>query len=440
MSKTNSNAMTAILVLKLNNKNCDGPSDFGKSILELLFEKNQNTDSYYFEDGTHSSPDILKIRGKMPDIIVRDCNDNDKEKALIEVKVSNKETLQGSQKRGKEYQMAANANDLKLCYFIPWGYTQENELPEETFVKKIYWDKILSIAKKSDKTKLSDEIEYFCNVGDSVLTETDITLLKNKKQFIKNVNFNRELLSYAYEWIKEKKFKKRPTIDIHTNGIYFNKNIYWIGVDDYEGCEQFSVGFYHNGKWIYFPLNFTKDEINILRSAKCEDTDKQQIFSKAADEALKKCKALKRDNNANNSTYLKYSLIDNPEQFADSHYLNYKLLNDFVSEWFKEKQINGDKMKIAYYGSGRFFKKNNKEYWIGIDSNCKGFSIAYNTQEKDGENEDIWKYFPLDFSHFSRIEFNEGDPVKQHESFNEIADDAFKKAQEDQKNKNKKSK
>lgn len=154
VKKTNSNSMTSIFIVALNNKK----SGFRSAFFELIEAKDDNST---FFDGTHTSIDFDEINGKQIDIIGRK---DGKTTFLIEIKVGNDEKLQDSQAKngGKsgEYEKVykAHKNEIKsLIYIIPDDYDHKNELPSGEGIKILYWSKILNLSKEYD------DYEIGCN-------------------------------------------------------------------------------------------------------------------------------------------------------------------------------------------------------------------------------------------------------------------------------------
>jgi hypothetical protein len=122
--RTNSNSMTAIMVVALNNQK----SAFRKEFFKLL---NLNDGGYIFSDGTQSVIEYKEINNKKIDLI---GTKDGKSKLLIEIKVSINETLQRSQRSGGEYETVYKNNKQnmdKLVYIIPDNYTHEKYIPND---------------------------------------------------------------------------------------------------------------------------------------------------------------------------------------------------------------------------------------------------------------------------------------------------------------------
>ena len=122
-TKTNSNSMTAILVVALNNKR----SSFRNEFLKLIDLKEDNL---IFYDGTHTSIEYQEINGKEVDVVGRI---DGKTSFLMEIKVGIYESLQASQAKHGEYERVLKEHSdrvKKLVYLIPTGYIHEESLPE----------------------------------------------------------------------------------------------------------------------------------------------------------------------------------------------------------------------------------------------------------------------------------------------------------------------
>lgn len=169
-NKTNSNSITAIFISKLNYKK----TGFRNEILKLWGLPKD----VFFIDGTHSTCGIPEMKNKEVDII---GTVDSKPIALIEVKANLNEDLQDSQKKGGEYEKTAiNNEDIKLIYVIPDGYYHLSEIPSGQRISKIYWSKIYDIARQSDNTGFTEQINYFVESNffdnDFVLNKDDVAM------------------------------------------------------------------------------------------------------------------------------------------------------------------------------------------------------------------------------------------------------------------------
>lgn len=150
--KTNSNSITAILVEKLNYKK----SGFRNEMLKFW----NLPDKMIFIDGTHSTSRLPEMENKEVDII---GTVGSKILLLLEIKANRNETLQDSQSKNGQYVKTVECHkEIQLKYIIPDGYYHISEMPDETEQIKIYtWSKIYEIAKETDNTGLTDQINYF---------------------------------------------------------------------------------------------------------------------------------------------------------------------------------------------------------------------------------------------------------------------------------------
>lgn len=116
--KTNSNSITSILTIALNQD-----SDFRQGMLKL-FEKviRRKIDSTVkFYNCSHSPLLYEEMNGKEIDIIAR-IPGKHKPVMMIEVKANIMESLQESQNMKGEYQRTAKKHDIPLVYIIPENY------------------------------------------------------------------------------------------------------------------------------------------------------------------------------------------------------------------------------------------------------------------------------------------------------------------------------
>lgn len=169
--KTNSNSITSILVEKLNYKK----SGFRNAMLKLW----NLPDNITFIDGTHSTSRLPEMENKEVDII---GTIGSKILLLLEIKANLNEDLQDSQKRNGQYAKTVECHkEIKLRYIIPDGYYHISELPEENDQIKIYtWSKIYEIAKETDNTGLTEQINYFVenafSINDMLLNKGEIAM------------------------------------------------------------------------------------------------------------------------------------------------------------------------------------------------------------------------------------------------------------------------
>lgn len=167
MTKTNSNSITAIFINKLNNKK----SGFRFAMLEK-WELPNNT---IFKDGTHTTIDLQGMDNKEVDIVGMS---DSKYVILIEIKANLSENIQESQKQNGQYVRTSKKNKINLKYIIPDGYYHIDELPKENdYIQIIKWSEIYEIAKETDNTGFTQDIDYFV---ESNFASNDLLLNKGE--------------------------------------------------------------------------------------------------------------------------------------------------------------------------------------------------------------------------------------------------------------------
>lgn len=226
--KTNSNSITAILVEKLNYKK----SGFRTAILKLW----NLPDDIVFIDGTHSVSSIPEMENKEVDIIGKSGT---KIKLLIEIKANLNEELQDSQKANGQYENTVkNHRDIQLKYIIPDGYYHQNELPKESEqIQIVNWSKIYEVAKETDNTGLTEQINYFVesnfNQNDLVLTKGDIAMFLSPSIIGKVISLDSKIENLLAEFIKENQKM------ISKNNTKKDDLGWWYTL--YKGKKQFTV-------------------------------------------------------------------------------------------------------------------------------------------------------------------------------------------------------
>lgn len=226
--KTNSNSITAILVERLNYKK----SGFRTAILKLW----NLPDDIFFTDGTHTVSCIPEMENKEVDIVGKSGT---KIILLIEVKANLNEDLQVSQKANGQYENTVkNHRDIKLKYIIPDGYYHQNELPKESEqIQIVNWSKIYEIAKETDNTGLTEQINYFVesnfNQNDLVLTKGDIAMFLSPSIIGKVISLDSKIENLLAEFVKQNQKS------INYNGTKKDGLGWWYTV--IKGKKQFTV-------------------------------------------------------------------------------------------------------------------------------------------------------------------------------------------------------
>lgn len=297
--RTNSNSMTAILVVALNNQK----SAFRKEFFKLL---NLDDEGYVFSDGTQSVIEYEEINNKEIDLIGKKKGIS---KLLIEIKVSGNENLQDSQKKGHEYERVYEKNkDVieALVYLIPDNYTHKKDIP--ACAKIILWSDIYRLAVKFDNTGLSDYIENFVELPTTdcsvLFTQSETHMLLNSKNLKATFSLGSKIIELGKKITDNKVF------------FYYDDQFNDFGVGTYltlnkqEDYDYLFIGFnpkipseiivsiaikkeyldkrkiypeantsHFDGTWFYFPLfgeTEEKVEDNIAKLLSSE-TDEEQI-------------------------------------------------------------------------------------------------------------------------------------------------------------------
>lgn len=254
MSKTNSNSITSILTVALNQE-----SSFRNKVLDLFEQKiGKKIDrEVQFYNCTHSPLLYREMNGKEIDIIAR-VSGKHKPLMMIEVKASCRETLQGSQKKGGEYQKTSEKHGIPLLYIIPREYRYKRELPSNA--KKLFWEDIKKNTEKISinvKAQISQFVEIF---------ETEGGICNKEKDILSN----RELLLKTYK-IKKIALEKIEEV-LNRNGR----------VITYEQEDQWGVGKYYKdeGTELYIGFNPQYSEIEdgkyflaFCIAENCDNTD-----------------------------------------------------------------------------------------------------------------------------------------------------------------------
>ena len=217
-TKTNSNSMTAILVVALNNKR----SSFRNEFLKLIDLKEDNL---IFYDGTHTSIEYQEINGKEVDVVGRI---DGKTSFLMEIKVGIYESLQASQAKHGEYERVLKEHSdrvKKLVYLIPTGYIHEESLPESAEI--IYWEEVLSIAKEFDNSGLENYIKEFVELSlweeTNLLSKGEYFMLVNQKAFVNAFSLSKKILRLNQRYLEYKKYYFKGNQDnLSGIGTYFS--------------------------------------------------------------------------------------------------------------------------------------------------------------------------------------------------------------------------
>ena len=217
-TKTNSNSMTAILVVALNNKRSSFRNEFFK--LVGLEEKNIT-----FYDGTHTSIEYSEINGKEVDIVGRL---DGKTSFLMEIKVGISEPLQTSQAKDGEYETVFKEHSdkvKKLVYLIPTGYIHEKSLPESAVI--VYWEDVYSIANEYDNTGLENYIKEFVELSlweeSNLLSKGEFFMLINQKAFVDAFSLSKKILRLNQCYLDYKKYYFKGNQDnLSGIGTYFS--------------------------------------------------------------------------------------------------------------------------------------------------------------------------------------------------------------------------
>lgn len=192
-NRTNSNSLVLITINKLNNKT----SGFRYEMIKKmgLYEDT------IFKDGTFSTIEEKEMNGKKVDIIAEHEN---KDIALIEVKVGINEDLQSSQRKKGEYEKLSKKYGMKLFYIIPEDYSHQNELPD---CGKIFtWEEIVEMDSVKG-TQFSDEIKHFSELNNDSRPDliTNISLFTTLfTKFLLTENLYHEPTSFYNKTLKEK--------------------------------------------------------------------------------------------------------------------------------------------------------------------------------------------------------------------------------------------
>ena len=197
-TKTNSNSMTAILVVALNNKR----SSFRNEFLKLIDLKEDNL---IFYDGTHTSIEYQEINGKEVDVVGRI---DGKTSFLMEIKVGIYESLQASQAKHGEYAYAAlypigdfskfvgnkekgslyvfsfiydeDKHYLNRGYYeVIWGGQQRRTYDAEAVIERV------KAAEHAKATLVADSLQRAVLVDSLIQTGTFIEIIEGEEKLIK---------------------------------------------------------------------------------------------------------------------------------------------------------------------------------------------------------------------------------------------------------------
>ncbi|MBO7430569.1 MAG: hypothetical protein J6U56_06110 [Spirochaetia bacterium] len=189
MAKTNSNSITSILVSELNKD-----ITFRKNFISLINKKKKiidkkTTEKLEFFDCTHSPLRYKEMKNAEIDIIARFHGEH-KPKLMIEIKANQRENLQDSQKREKEYHKTSTIHGIPLIFIIPDSYYKKTELQD--------WATIITWEEIREKSDFKDQIDAFVEINiksisfsskdnkkiDEVLNSIKDVLTKSKRQNI----------------------------------------------------------------------------------------------------------------------------------------------------------------------------------------------------------------------------------------------------------------
>lgn len=225
-TKTNSNSITAILINKLNYKK----SGFRFAMLEK-WDLPRNT---IFTDGTHSTINCIEMENKEVDIV---GISNSKYVILIEIKANLSENIQDSQKSDGQYVATAEKNEIPLKYIIPDGYYEIDKLPSKSkFVQIIKWSEIYEIAKATDNTGFTEDIDNFVettfSTNDILLNKGEVAMFLSPIEVRNVITLENKLEELMLLYVKGKNYSKgsKDGLGYYYNINYNNKDkTIWIG-------------------------------------------------------------------------------------------------------------------------------------------------------------------------------------------------------------------
>lgn len=291
MGLTNSNSMTAILVVNLNNKK----SGFRSKLISLL---NLDEEAIFY-DGTHMTQGFPELKNKEPDIYVVSGG---KIKAFVEIKVGSYEELQPSQAIGGEYEATSIKYQIKLAYIIPNSYTEIERLPKQAQIIK--WDDMYQWASIYDNTGLKEYILNFVELtnlsGSNIFTKGEVITMYNNS-IIKDVwNTSEKILNLSRKCIESKNLIATQHRDKYGYGCYFDigDNRYFLGLSPFLADPQFCLSLaiyskkngdslYHDDEgWTYVSLQ--QDELFTSFLSTNDEEEQQTIFNKMVEIALMK--------------------------------------------------------------------------------------------------------------------------------------------------------
>ena len=180
MAKTNSNSITSIFTVALNED-----LDFKRKVItifeERLFPKGSERHidpRVEFYDCTHTPLLYKEMKGKEIDIIARIPGIH-KPVLMIEIKANTREPLQKSQKKEGAYHKTAKNHHISLIYIIPENYEHKKEIPP--IAKIITWETIQERARNM-KVTFDTQISNFVDVS-----ETNKEIDSNEKKLFSNI-------------------------------------------------------------------------------------------------------------------------------------------------------------------------------------------------------------------------------------------------------------
>lgn len=238
-TKTNSNSMTSLLTVALNNKKCNFRDVMLKRI-ERIVRKNISDDVCFYDE-THQSLPYEEMDGKEIDIIAR-VPGKRTPVLMIEVKVGVGEILQKSQKEGGQYDLTAKAHGIPLLYIIPQDYYHRGEIPASAEI--LDWEDILTVAREHDNTYFAEQMEHFVELSeeDEVLSKEEVALL-TVKSLLEDVYETKNQVLDEIRQILEKHGREsiKPQFDQYGVGYYYNYdgNEFFIGFNPCLEGERF---------------------------------------------------------------------------------------------------------------------------------------------------------------------------------------------------------
>ncbi len=247
MAKTNSNSITSIFTVALNED-----LDFKRKVItifeERIFPKGSERHidpRVEFYDCTHTPLLYKEMKGKEIDIIARIPGIH-KPVLMIEIKANTREPLQKSQKKEGAYHKTAKNHHISLIYIIPENYEHKKEIPP--IAKIITWETIQERAgnmKVTFDTQISNFVELSEKNEEINKDEKEIFENEEKMLLIKKIS---ELVLYNVAEVlknKNRKLFRKPQIDQWGIGYlyYFRGTLHYLGINpvlsDYENGKYF---------------------------------------------------------------------------------------------------------------------------------------------------------------------------------------------------------